>query len=445
MPHRMLIAAFVVVAVASAIFAAEPASRSVPRKKIAIIANYWDEYCHANLYASRYFTGFPVDEGVLPPEVDVAAIYIAQTKGDDMGHQLAARAGIKVYPTITDALTLGGEKLAVDGVLYIGEHGKYQQSKYGQRMYPHLNHLEEIFRCFEASGRVVPVFNDKEIAYNWLDTKWIYDRAAMLKVPMMAGSCLTVTYRKPVLVHPIGFEPKEAITVGYGNMTAYAFHTLEILECMLERRKGGETGVRSVQALEGPAVFAAAREGKVPMDLIEAACALAPNRKAASLAEGDPKPTLIRVEYADDTLGCALIATRYVGEFWGYAARVNGKIEACEFVTPPKPVYAYFSYMNLNVQRMFVTGRPQMPFERTVLTTGILYAAVESLAQGGKELPTPHLEQVRYQPYDFEPIWPKAEAARGAAIGPWPPAGFEFMGPKNMTDDVKKRLGLGVK
>ena len=49
------------------------------------------------------------------------------------------------------------------------------------------------------------------------------------------------------------------------------YHALEAMQCMVERRKGGETGVKSVQLLEGDAVWKAGEEGAGPGRLLEAA------------------------------------------------------------------------------------------------------------------------------------------------------------------------------
>ena len=189
--------------------AAEPAAPatnavSISRKKIAILANVWNDKCHAHAIATKFFTGFPTDEGVAEPEVDVAAIWVDQPSDQDVAHRLAAHANIPIYPTVAQALCLGGTNLAVDGVLYIGEHGDYPRSRMGVKMYPRLRVLEQVFQVFDSAGRSVPVFNDKHLAYSWLDSKWIYDRATELRAPMLAGSVIPLSWRRPALEHPAG-------------------------------------------------------------------------------------------------------------------------------------------------------------------------------------------------------------------------------------------------
>ena len=53
---------------------------------------------------------------------------------------------------------------------------------------------------------------------------------------------------------------------------------------------------------------------------------------------------------------------------------------------------------------MFLTGKAPYPVERTLLTTGLTAAGVESLFAGQKRLETPHLA-IRYQPTKESTFW----------------------------------------
>ena len=70
---------------------------------------------------------------------------------------------------------------------------------------------------------------------------------------------------------PLGCEIEQALMVGVGGSDAMDYHALEAMQCMVERRRGGETGVRSVQLIEGDAVWKAGDAGRWSWELLESA------------------------------------------------------------------------------------------------------------------------------------------------------------------------------
>src|SRR5262249_8996895 len=158
---------------------------------------------------------------------------------------------VMMYNTVRDALTLGGDKLGVDGVVLIGEHGTYPYNEKLQHLYPRYELFSQIVDVFKSSGRSVPVFSDKHLSVEWGKAKQMYDWSRELKFPFLAGSSLPLCWRKPALEIPFGAKVKSAVTAHYGGTESYGFHSLEMLQVMAERRAGGETGVASVQLLEG--------------------------------------------------------------------------------------------------------------------------------------------------------------------------------------------------
>ena len=96
-------------------------------------------------------------------------------------------------------MTLGVKELAVDGVLLIGEHGRYPRNDKGQTLYPRRRLFAEIVRTYRATGGAVPIFNDKHLSYSWDHAKWMYAQSRELDFPMMAGSSVPVTWRRPAL------------------------------------------------------------------------------------------------------------------------------------------------------------------------------------------------------------------------------------------------------
>lgn len=390
--------------------------------KIAAIITEYRPNSHADVVVTKFLKGFPTDEGLIAPRTQVVSMYVDQFPDNDLSRGLSAAFNVPIYPSIVKALTLGGDQLAVDGVILIGEHGDYAWNEKAQHLYPRKYFMEQICGVFATSGRSVPIFNDKHLSYNWHDAKWMYDRAAQLKVPFMAGSSLPLGWRSPWLEHPLGTPIQEAVAIGFSGLDIYGFHTLETLQCMVERRGNGqggqgETGVDAVTCLEGQAVWDAAAAGLWSYDLAAAACAAIEKRPAGTMEEHCPNPAVFLVEYRDGFRGAALMLSGYVEDL-AYAARVNGEILATEFYLAPGPPHAHFSYLSLNMEEMFVTGQPSYPVERTLLTTGILETALDSRYQGHVRLETPHLA-VAYQPAAQVPWRPRGRRPRSPALQPF--------------------------
>ena len=380
------------------------------RKKIAAIVTVYRPNSHADVIVTKFLKGIPTDQGLLPPRVEVASLYVDQTPDDDLSRRFAAEHNVPIYDSIVAALTLGGQDLAVDGVLLIGEHGDYAWNEKEQHLYPRKYFMEQICGVMATSGRAVPIFNDKHLSYNWHDARWMVDRAAQLGAPLMAGSSLVSCWRDPWLEHPLDTPLQEALAIGYAGLDVYGFHTLETLQCMVERRQGGETGVTAVTCLQGAAVWRAAQQGQWPRDLADAALARISDKPAGAPEELCPEPLLVAIEYQDGFRGYILMLTEYVKHF-AYAARLaDGSVPSTLFYLAPAQPYAHFSYLSLNVEEMFVTGKPSYPVERTLLTTGVLEAAIDSRYQGCVRIETPHLnvhyqapESIPWRPHDPRP------------------------------------------
>jgi hypothetical protein len=392
-------------------------------KQIAAILTEYRPYSHADVIVGKFLKGFPTDEGLLPARVKIASMYVDQFADNDLSRQMSSQFDVPIYGSINQALTLGGDRLAVDGVLIIGEHGDYPWNEREQHLYPRKYFMEQVCGVFAQSGRSVPVFNDKHLSYNWADARWMYDRANQLGAPYMAGSSLPVGYRNPWIEHELDAPLHEAVAIGYSGLDSYGFHALETLQCMVERRVGGETGVAAVTCLEGEAVWRAARAGRWSRELAEAAIAQIPSAAGLTLEAVILEPALFLIEYRDGFRGAVLMCVERPGglETFAYAARAGGstrdEVQACEVFLGGDP-HPHFSYLSLNIEEMFLTGRPTWSVERTLLTTGILEAALESRYRGHVRVETPHLA-VAYRSYESFPWRPTGHRPVGAAATPW--------------------------
>jgi len=392
------------------------------RPKLAAITTVYRKYSHTQHVVDRYLEGYGWNGTHHHPEMDLIALYVDQVGADDLSRDRAARfPAMKIYPTIAEALTCGTSKLAVDGVVVVGEHGNYPKTPKGQVQYPRYRFFEEIVAVFRASGRSVPMFNDKHLSWNWAWAKKMYDTSKEMGFAYMAGSSLPVTWRIPSVEFPDEARVSEALCICYGGVDSYDFHGLETIQGMVERRKGGETGVKWLQAYRGDKFWDAARDDVWPRDLMNAALCRSHTLTPARAGFNDIFPTLdemsklvrdpvaYRYEH-NDGLKCTMMLMSGLVKDFNFAATLEGS--AKPFSTQmylPMPdgrttLADFFNTLSNNMEKMFLTGMPTIPVERTLLTTGLTAAGVDSLYAGQVRVETPHLA-IKYQAAKESTFW----------------------------------------
>ena len=377
-----------------------------PRAKlpIAAVVTEYRRNSHADVIVGKVLEGW-VQDGGLGPDLKLVSMYVDQVGDNDLSGPLAKKHGFLTAKTIREALTLGTDSLAVAGVLSIGEHGKYPSvPETDQVMYPRRRFFDEIAATFQQCQKVVPVFSDKHLAYAWSDAKHMFDTARELHIPFMAGSSVPVMWRSPSATIPIGSEITEAIALGHGGLEAYGFHSLEGVQCLMERRKGGESGVKSVQSVTGDGIWQAEKEGRWSRALFDALVEHSPSPYAGKA----PRPKEIAkdavfylIEYRDGAKATVAMGTGFSHEF-ACAVSIRGREKpfAVNFLTQEGPPFGHFEHLLRAVEHMIHTGKPAYPVERTLLTTGILDAALHSLADKNRRLETPQLA-VTYAAVDW--------------------------------------------
>jgi hypothetical protein len=371
------LAAGAAAAVSPKLLWANPPRRKLP---VAAVVTRYRKGLHADVLVTKILEGWRHD-GREGPNLQLVALYADQLDDSDPVHDLARKHGFPIVPTIDEALTLGTDRLAVEGVLSIGEHGDYPYTPdTKQHMYPRRRFFDEIVTTMQRTGQFVPLFNDKHIGYRWSDATAMVDTAKRLGIPFMAGSSLPVAWRYPRASLPLESDIEEVLCVGYGGLENYGFHALETLQCLAERRRGGETGVKSVTV---------ATTG-MPTDSLQ---------KQVK----EQTSTFYLVEYRDGLRGTVAMLNGIASEF-AVACQLREKQDpfACWFRLECPP-HGHFEYLLRAIEHMFHTGQPAYPVERTLLTTGILDRVMHSVYQGGITLKTPELD-LCYQPAD----WPFA-------------------------------------
>ncbi len=387
-----------------------PSLAEAAPKRVAIITTIWTYLSHAQHMGDRFLVGYPRHGKWHEPPIKVVSLYVDQKPEGDLSGQRAAEHGFKIYPTITQTLRCGGDKLAVDGVVIIGEHGSYPSNEKSQKLYPRYEFFQEVVRVFEQSRRSVPVFNDKHLSYSWQKARKMVSDSRRLGFPFLAGSSLPVTWRLPPVEISYGAEVEEALMLGVGGSDAMDYHALEAMQCMVERRRGGETGIRSVQMLEGDAVWKAGEEGRWSKRLLEAAFSRSDSLQGDSQLDSRPQdlahngqlPKLVKKPAAyfierNDGLRTTLLMLNGAMRDFTFAARLGtGQVISTQFFLPPTPNVTYSACLVAQIEEMIVSGRAPYPVERTQITSAMLDRCLDSKVTGHRRLETPELN-IAYQ------------------------------------------------
>jgi hypothetical protein len=366
-------------------------------KRIAAIVTEYRPGSHADVIVGKYLEGYR-QNGLPPkPRSRIVSLYTAQVPAKDLSRERAKKYGLPIFPTIQEALTMGKGRLAVDGVLLIGEHGDYPTNEKGQKLYPRFQFFTEITDVFRKTGRAVPVFNDKHLSYSWTKAKRMVEISRELNFPMLAGSSVPVAYRKPQTETPLGANVRHAVAISYSGIEIYGFHLLESLQCMVERRGKGETGVAGVRCLEHDAVWKFLDQTPWAQKLFDKAIAHSETRTPGAVRETVKEPVAFLVDYRDGLKAAAFLLTGAVKDFT-VALDIEGAEEPLSLLMwlEEGPPYGHFACLVRNIEQMFETGVPPYPVERTLLTSGILDFAMESRFRGYKRISTPELD-VRYR------------------------------------------------
>lgn len=361
----------------------------------------------------------PPHSAMGPPQPPVAQsiTHLGRRRGglespeNDLTFSRARQFGFRVCHNIPETLRCGGERLAVDAVLVVVEQGNYPTNDLGQILLPCYDFFQRCVQVFGEERRAVPYFNHNQLSFGFTEAKQMVATAGQLGMPLLAGSSLPVTWRLPPVDVPTGARVEEAVMVGVGGLDVGDFAALEAMQSMLERRSGGETGVKAVQLLEGDDVWAAGHAGRWSRDLLSSALSRSDTPLGLTLLDGRTQdlvasgvlpqlvkdPTAYCIEYADGVRATLLMLNGAVMDF-NIAVRMgDNQFVSTQFFRPPTPNVTNTACLAAKIEQMYTTGSAPYTAQRTLLTSGVLEACLESRRRLNQRLETPHLA-VRYHP-----------------------------------------------
>ena len=170
------------------------------------------------------------------------------------------------------------------------------------------------------------------------------------------------------------------LSVSYSDLEEHAYHAIEALQSVAERR--GETGVAAVRYVEGEAVY------KISPKLLEAALSVRVNSPPEDRGE---KAEAFLIRYRDGLQASTLNLNSRTRDYL-FAARLRNDTRlraTCFYIS--LHVHSHWGFMTQMFENLVLSKRPQMPVERTLLANGILLAGLESRRKGGTWVDTPEL------------------------------------------------------
>ncbi len=375
--------------------------------KIAALVSTWFDPAHAHVILGRWLKLFEKDAaaGFPPIQTKLAAVWQEQECGErNFGPQLLAQGGVPLYTDPEQALNLGGDSFAADGVLIIAEHGIYPLNRFGQKMYPRWEYTSRVLDAIESSGRIVPIFIDKGLSYDPHCAIAMYDRIQSLGVPTLAGSSLTHCPLNPTWPWERERPLREVVVNFCGGQEIYGFHSMDLIEPIIDGRKGASHGIRSVRSFRGHAVLRAMNSGVFSRELLELALGRAIGdinnwedsvswepvyEKSYNQREYSnglpPEPVAFIIEYSDGLQ----VSHVYLGDihrkFAVAAHDHNGEVAtAVPDVGGIEVGYTHFARLSMMIDEMMLSKTSPVPLIRPLTATVTLAAAMRAIQLNGK-------------------------------------------------------------
>ena len=111
------------------------------------------------------------------------------------------------------------------------------------------------------------------------------------------------------------------------------------------------------------------------------------------------------VEYRDGLRAAVAMLNGWAGESAGGSFTVAVRLGTaapvgCQFYLQGVDPFGHFAHLVRAIDSMMQTGHAPYPVERTLLASGVLDAAMTSIAEKGRTVETPHLA-IEYKPTDY--------------------------------------------
>ncbi len=222
-------------------------------------------------------------------------------------------------------------------------------------------------------------------------------KASSRQIRLLAGTSIAVTWRLPDIDLPQDTPLKQALIVVQGPSFAAELDALDGLLPLLERRRGGESGVHSVRLIRGADLWQAGHDNAWSWELLAAALSRSDSPQGDPALDGRTQdlvglglvPKLAKeprgylLEHRDGLHSIIFVLDGVVADYNFALEAQDGARFSAQLYRPPKPVQHQFSRLAAVIEDFFQTGTPAWSLQRCLLTAGLL----EGFQKAGSSAP----------------------------------------------------------
>jgi hypothetical protein len=350
-------------------------------RKIAFVVEEFALGTPAQQLLDRFLMGYPHEGGFRRLDGCAVAVHLVSGAKPKEIEQRENDFGLAYAPELAGALA------DADGVVVVWRGA-------GARANESL-----LTRVVEQAPAGCACFVHGALAASDAGAREIARAASARRIALAAGATTAVTWRLPEVDVPRGARLRQALIVVQGQFPDAEFEALEGLLPLLERRRGGETGVARVRHFDGSAVWEAGERGLWSWPLLAAALSRSDNPQGDAAVDGRTQdlvglglvPRLARqprgwvLDHRDGLRSAILVLDGVVGDYNFALDTVGHGIISAQLYRPRPPAQQQFSRLAAVVEDYFRTGQPPWPIQRSFFVSGWLaelhQASARSLAR----------------------------------------------------------------
>ena len=375
-------------------------------RKIAFLFEEFGRPSPAQQLLDRFLIGYSNDGAFHPPAFNAASVYVMLGNNEADFDRRTEDFKLSVAPTAAQAVE------GADAVVIASRRpGAIANERFIQIA---LENAPVGSACFVHGALSNTLERGRELLR----------LARSRQIALLAGTSLGVTWRLPQVDLPRDMPLAEALIVVQvsassaqasppvpsATLAGAELHALEGLLPVIERRHGGESGVRSVRFLEGKELWRAGDKGLWSWPLLASALSRSDSPQGDAVLDGRTQdlaglglvlklarnPCGWLLEHHDGLRSVLLVLDGVVADFNFAVRSKDGSVVSAQIFRAPPPVEQHFSRLAATIEEFFRSEQSLWPVERNLLVSGLLETFRKPSSRSGSRVETPQLN-VAYQ------------------------------------------------